>query len=340
MKTILVTSGCGYIGSHKLADLVQNGFQVISADDHSHSTGELLAGVEKIKGVKVKNYKTNLCDLEAVKTIFRENNIDGIIHFAAFKSVDESVKEPLLYFQNNLTSLVNLLECTELFEVPYFVFSSSCSVYGDVEKMPVTEDTVLTEPKSPYGRTKKIGEEIISDFAKTSATKFILLRYFNPVGAHPSGIIGEVPYGAPSNLVQVIMQCAIGKIPVLNVYGHEYNTRDGSCIRDFSHVCYIATAHTLALKKTFNSPVAGNYTIYNLGTGNGVTVLEAIRAFETVTGMKVNYQLSAPRKGDVVAIYANNDKAKNDLSWEPVYNINEMMRTAWKWQTVLTGKSK
>ncbi len=337
MKTILVTGGCGYIGSHTLVDLLQNGFHVISADDQSRSTGELLSGVEKITGISVKNYKINLCDLEAVKTIFRENKIDGIIHFAAFKSVDESVREPLLYFQNNLISLVNLLECTKIFDVPYFVFSSSCSVYGDVDKMPVTEDTVLTEPKSPYGRTKKIGEEIISDFAKTSTTKFILLRYFNPVGAHPSGEIGEIPYGAPSNLVPVIMQCAIGKIPVLNVYGHEYNTRDGSCIRDFIHVCDIATAHTLALKRMFDPAVTTNYTIYNLGTGNGVTVLEAIKAFEKVTGRKVNYQLSAPREGDVVAIYANNDKAKNDLAWKPVYDINEMMRTAWKWQNVLTG---
>ncbi len=340
MKTILVTGGCGYIGSHTLVDLIQNGFEVISVDNHSRSTGELLDGVEAITGVRVKNYKADLCNMEAVKAIFSENKIDGIIHFAAYKSVDESVKEPLIYFQNNLTSLVNLLECTKLFDVPYFVFSSSCSVYGDVEKMPVTEDTVLTEPKSPYGRTKKIGEEIISDFAKTSATKFILLRYFNPVGAHPSGVIGEIPYGAPSNLVPVIMQCAIGAIPVLNVYGHEYNTRDGSCIRDFIHVCDIATAHTLALKKMFDSSVTDNYTIYNLGTGNGVTVLEAISAFEKVTGVKVNYQLTAPREGDVVAIYANNDKAKKDLAWEPVYNINDMMRTAWKWQGVLKGLVK
>ncbi len=335
MATILVTGGCGFIGSHTLVDLIQNGYNVISIDNNSRSSGNLLAGVQKITGVEVKNYKTDLCDYNAVKKIFESNKIDGIIHFAAYKAVDESVKDPLLYYRNNFESLVNLLDCTREFEIPYFVFSSSCSVYGDIDKMPVTEETVLSEPKSPYGRTKKVGEEIISDFAKTVSTRFILLRYFNPVGAHPSSVIGEVPFGSPSNLIPAITWFASGRLPMLKVFGSEYNTRDGSCVRDFIHVCDIASAHTLAIKNLEQRGSGANSVeIYNLGTGNGVTVLEAIQAFEKVSGKKLDYQLAPAREGDVIAIYANNDKAKKDLKWEPRFGLEDMMRTAWDWELV------
>lgn len=333
MQRILVTGGCGYIGSHTLVDLIQNGFEVVSIDNNSRSTEWLLTGVEKITGKNVENYKVDLCDLDAVKEVFRKQKIDGVIHFAAYKAVDESVKEPLLYYRNNFASLVNLLDCIKEFSIPYFVFSSSCSVYGDVEKMPVTEDTLLAEPKSPYGRTKKVGEEIIKDFAKSCDTRFILLRYFNPVGAHPSALIGEIPFGAPTNLVPAITQFAAGRLPALRVYGSEYTTRDGSCVRDFVHVCDIAAAHTLAVKRL--SRVAGealSVEIYNLGTGNGVTVFETIKAFEKVTGIQLNYQLAPARDGDVIAIYANNDKARNNLGWKPLFRLEEMMKTAWAWE--------
>jgi UDP-glucose 4-epimerase len=333
MQTILVTGGCGFIGSHTLVDLIQHGYNVISIDNNSRSTEKLLAGVFEITGIQVGNYPIDLCDPVATREVFRKNQIDGIIHFAAYKSVDESVKEPLLYYRNNFISLINLLDFTREFNIPSFVFSSSCSVYGDVNIMPVTETTELAEPKSPYGNTKKVGEEIIRDFAKSSNTKFILLRYFNPVGAHPSGLIGEIPFGPPSNLIPAITQFAARKIPALNVYGSEYNTRDGSCIRDFIHVCDIAAAHTLALKHLSSSGSdSPSYVIYNLGTGNGVSVLEAIKAFENVTGMKLNYQLTSAREGDVVEIYANNEKARQYLGWEPVFTIEEMMKTAWDWE--------
>jgi len=338
MKTILVTGGCGYIGSHTIVDLIQHGFNVVSVDNNSRSTTQLLGGVEKITGVKVKNYSIDLCNLTMLKSVFSENKIDGIIHFAAYKSVDESVREPLKYFDNNLVSLLNVLDCAKEFDIKDFVFSSSCSVYGDIDKMPVTEDTLLTEPKSPYGRTKKIGEEIICDIAKVSNTRFILLRYFNPVGAHASSLIGEVPFGKPSNLIPAITQFAAGILPALKVYGYEYATRDGSCIRDFVHVCDIAAAHTLALKKLIDKvDYNGLFEIYNLGTGNGVTVLETIKAFEKVSELKLDYELTPPREGDVIAIYANNEKARNELGWQPQYGIEEMMATAWKWQLALAA---
>ena len=245
--TILVTGGCGYIGSHTIVDLLENGYDVISVDNNSRSTMQLLEGAQKITGKKFPHYNLDLCNLEATRSIFQHHTIDGIIHFAAFKSVDESVTIPLSYFQNNLISQINILKCTEEFKVPHFVFSSSCSVYGNADTIPVTEETPLKAAESPYGRTKQIGEEMIRDIAKVSKTNFILLRYFNPVGAHPSSIIGEVPFGRPSNLVPAITQFAAGKLSALKVFGTDYDTRDGSCIRDFIHVCDIAHAHTLAI---------------------------------------------------------------------------------------------
>lgn len=333
--TILVTGGCGYIGSHTIADLLENGYDVVSVDNNSRSTTQLLEGVQKITGKKVTNYKVDLCNFDETRKIFEKHKIDGIIHFAAFKSVDESVKFPLLYFQNNLVSQINILRCTEEFKIPNFVFSSSCSVYGNADVIPVTEETKLKEAESPYGRTKQIGEDMIRDIAKISASRYILLRYFNPVGSHPSALIGEVPFGRPSNLIPAITQFAIGKLPGLKVYGTDYDTRDGSCIRDFIHVSDIARAHTLAIDCLVKGATPSNCEILNLGTGNGVTVLEAIHAFEKISGKKLGYELADRRPGDVVAVYANNDKAKTMLGWKPQFSLDDMMNTAWKWELVL-----
>src|SRR6201988_4090577 len=234
MDKILVTGGCGYIGSHTIVDLVANGFEVICVDNNVRSSPRILEGVEKITGKKIKNYKVDLCNYDDPYAIFQENeNIAGIIHFAAYKAVGESVEHPLLYFENNLLSLINLLKCVQEFEIPHFVFSSSCTVYGNPDRIPVTEDTPPKPAESPYGYTKQMGEQIINEFAKSAGTHCILLRYFNPVGAHPSIKIGEMPIGKPQNLVPVITQTAIGKLDKMYVYGNDYNTRDGSCLRDF-----------------------------------------------------------------------------------------------------------
>jgi len=335
MDTILVTGGCGYIGSHTIVDLIENGYDVISIDNNSRSTTRLLEGAQKITGRKIINYTVDLCDLKATQEVFRKHTIQGIIHFAAFKSVDESVEKPMMYFQNNLVSQINILRCAEEFNVPHFVFSSSCSVYGNADTIPVTEETPLKRAESPYGRTKQIGEDMIMDVAKGSSRRFILLRYFNPTGAHPSSIIGELPFGRPSNLVPAITQFAAGKLPALKVYGNDYDTRDGSCIRDFIHVSDIAHAHTLAIGYMAKDKSASNCEIFNLGTGNGVTVLEAIHAFEKVSGKKLGYSIAERRAGDIIAVYANNDKARQKLKWVPKFDLNDMMKTAWNWENAL-----
>src|SRR3982751_1992323 len=248
MSKILVTGGCGYIGSHTIVDLVENGYDVISVDNNSRSNPRILEGVEKITGKKIKNYKVDLCNFDDTFAIFQENvDIIGIIHFAAYKAVGESVEQPLLYFENNLTSLINLLKCVGEFKIPWFVFSSSCTVYGNPDHIPVTEATPPKPAESPYGYTKQMGEQIVNEFSKSYPAQCILLRYFNPVGAHPSAIIGELPIGKPQNLVPAITQTAIGKLPQMKVYGDDYPTRDGSCIRDYIHVSDIAHAHTLSL---------------------------------------------------------------------------------------------
>jgi len=333
MSKILVTGGCGYIGAHTIVDLIENGYDVISIDDNSRSTPYLLSGIEKITGVRVKNYKVNLCDYDDTRAVFQENpDIKGIIHFAAFKAVGESVEKPLMYFENNLPSLVNLLKCTDEFKVPYFVFSSSCTVYGNPDSIPVTESSPTKPAESPYGLTKQMGEQIIEHSSPVLDTQFILLRYFNPVGAHPSIEIGELPIGRPANLVPAITQSAIGKIPALTVHGKDYPTRDGSNIRDYIHVSDIAHAHTLGIKMLEEQKTNKKVEIYNLGTGNGVTVLETIQAFEEASGQKLDYQIGPRRAGDVVAIYANNEKAVTDLGWEIKYDLNAMMKTAWDWE--------
>jgi UDP-glucose 4-epimerase len=333
MQKILVTGGCGYIGAHTIVDLFENGYDVISIDNNSRSTPQLLAGIEKITGKKVKNYKVDLCSYDETVAVFQENrDISAIIHFAAYKAVGESVEEPLLYFENNLQSLVNLLKCTKEFGIPNFVFSSSCTVYGNPQQIPVTEKTPQQPAESPYGATKQMGERILEDFARTGFIKPILLRYFNPVGAHPSISIGELPLGKPANLVPAITQTAIGKLPAMQVYGNDYDTRDGSCLRDFIHVSDIAHAHTLAVNLMLSGKNEKTVEVFNLGTGNGVTVLEAIRAFESVSGVKLNYSIGPRRPGDVIAIYANNDKAVRELGWNIKYNLEDMMRTAWEWE--------
>lgn len=338
--TILVTGGCGYIGSHTITDLLENGYDVVSVDNNSRSTMKLLEGAQKITGKQVVHYNVDLCNFEKTRAIFEKHSIQGIIHFAAFKAVDESMHEPLMYFQNNLVSQINMLRCAEEFKVPNFVFSSSCSVYGNADVIPVTEETPLKKAESPYGRTKQIGEDMIMDLARVSKSRFILLRYFNPVGAHPSAIIGEVPFGRPSNLIPAITQFAAGKLPALKVYGTDYETRDGSCLRDFIHVCDIAHAHTLAIDYLVKGSPGTNCELLNLGTGNGVTVLEAIRAFEKVTGKKLNYELADRRIGDVVAVYANNDKAKKLLNWIPQYSLDDMMKSAWDWEMAMAVTSR
>jgi UDP-glucose 4-epimerase len=333
MNKILVTGGCGYIGAHTIVDLIENGFDVISIDDNSRSTTYLLEGIEKITGKKVKNYKVDLKDYNDTRAVFQENeDIVGIIHFAAYKAVGESVEEPLMYYENNMFSLINLLKCVQEFSIPHFVFSSSCTVYGNPDAIPVTEQSPIKKAESPYGSTKQMGEEVIMNVVKASEFKAILLRYFNPVGAHPSALIGELPLGKPANLVPAITQTAIGKIPEMQVWGTDYDTRDGSCIRDYIHVSDISHAHTLALQYLIKNKNKSNCDVFNLGTGNGVTVLEAITAFEEVSGVKLNYKLGPRRAGDVVAIYANNDYAVSSLGWEIKYDLKEMMRTAWAWE--------
>lgn len=333
MAKILVTGGCGYIGSHTIVDLLENGFDVISVDNNSRSSTYLLDGIQKISGKKVKNYHVDLKNFDDTLAIFQENDdIEGVIHFAAYKAVGESVAEPLMYYENNMFSLINLLKCVKEFNVPYFVFSSSCTVYGNPDEIPVTEQTPEKPAESPYGATKQMGERIIRDFAAQNKTACILLRYFNPVGAHPSILLGELPLGKPANLVPAITQTAIGKLPQMKVFGSDYPTRDGSCLRDYIHVSDIANAHTLSVQYLIDKKNKHNCETFNLGTGNGVTVFEAIKAFEEVSGVKLNYTVGPRRPGDVIAVYANNDLAVKTLGWKIKYNLKEMMDTAWKWE--------
>lgn len=333
MAKILVTGGCGYIGSHTIVDLLENGFSVISIDDLSRSSAYALKGIEQVTGKQVKNYEVDLKNFDETLAVFQENpDITGVIHFAAYKAVGESVVNPLLYYENNLFGLVNILKCVAEFGVPHFVFSSSCTVYGNPDTLPVTESSPVKKAESPYGATKQMGEEILQNFSSTGNCQAVLLRYFNPVGAHPSTAIGELPVGKPQNLVPVITQTAIGKLPKLTVFGNDYPTRDGSCIRDYIHVCDIASAHTLAIKYLMSEKNTTPCEIFNLGTGNGVTVLEAIHAFEKVSGTKLNYEIGPRRPGDVIATYANNNAAIKELGWQIKYGLDEMMRTAWAWE--------
>ncbi|MBL7764994.1 MAG: UDP-glucose 4-epimerase GalE [Chitinophagaceae bacterium] len=340
MPKILVTGGAGYIGSHTLVDLIEHGFEVVSIDNFSRSSSDVFKGIEKITGVVVKNYPIDLCDHESVRRVFLENrDLIGIIHFAAYKSVPESIEFPMRYYENNMNSLFNILKCAEEFNIAHFVFSSSCSVYGNVESLPVTENTPLAKPECAYAASKQMGEQVIADFSRVSSGKYIALRYFNPVGAHSSSLIGENPIGIPNNLIPLITRTAAGLIDQLTVWGGDYQTRDGSCVRDFIHVMDIAKAHTLALEYMLKGKIVKDYEIFNLGTGEGVTVLEAIHSFEKVSGIKLNYIIGPRRAGDVMAIYADNQLVRSRLGWAPLFDLDNMMLTAWQWQQRLGEKA-
>ena len=340
MHKILITGGCGYIGSHTAIDLLEKGFEVISIDNLSLSKTFIPDRIRDITGKPFHNYRVDCRDLNKMRNIIDQHGqISGIIHFAAFKSVGESVKKPLVYFDNNINSTINILRIAEEFGIPNLVFSSSCSIYGNNAQQPVTEDTPYSTPESPYGWTKLISEQMIAAHAKQSKTKFIALRYFNPVGAHSSGRLGEIPFGNPENLVPNITQTAIGKKSGFTVYGTDYDTRDGSCVRDYVHVMDIADAHTLALQYQLDAKQLDNYQVFNLGSGSGVTVLELIQAFEKVSGVKLHYTLGPRREGDVVSIFADNTNAIQQLNWHARYSLEDMMRTAWQWEQTMREES-
>ena len=335
---ILITGGAGYIGSHTIIEIIQNtDWEVVSIDNYSNSSEDTYDRIKEITSKEVQYYNIDLRDLSKTVKVFEDNpDIKGIIHFAAFKAVGESVEKPLMYYDNNINSLNNILKCQAKFNVPSLIFSSSCSVYGNVEELPVTENSKLSKSESPYAYTKQIGEVMVNDFINVNkGLKAISLRYFNPVGAHVTGLNGELSNTAPNNLVPFITQTAIGKLKQLTVFGDDYETRDGTCIRDYVHVSDIANAHVLALGVLIDGNAKKEHDIINLGTGNGVTVLEAINAFEKVSGKQLNYHIGARREGDVESIYANNEKAKNILNWTSEKNLDDMMLSAWKWEKYL-----
>lgn len=334
MKKILVTGGCGYIGSHTIIDLIDNGFDIVSIDDLSNAHVSSIEHIKKITGRTVPNYTVDLTNLEATRDVFqKEGPFAGIVHFAAYKLVGESVEKPLDYFRNNVLSLLNILECMREFATDNIIFSSSCSVYGNSRELPVTETTPRQEAESPYGRTKQMGEDILRDVSTlTGQPQTVLLRYFNPAGAHESGLHGEDPANKASNLVPVITETAIGKREKMTVFGTDYDTRDGSCVRDYIHVMDLAAAHTLALQYLLEKRNEAPCEVFNLGIGQGVTVLEAIHAFEQVTGQTLTYNLGPRRPGDVEAIFANYDRAADRLGWQPKRNIEDIMRSAWEWE--------
>ena len=335
MNTVLVTGGAGYIGSHTIIELINANFKVISVDNYINSNATTYDRIKEITGADIPFYNTDLRDLENARKIFQENtDIVGVIHFAALKSVPDSVDNPDFCFDNNNNSLINIAKCCVEFNVPNLIFSSSCSVYGNVnpEDLPVTEDTPLKKAESPYGYTKQNGEVILEFMCNAYPLHAICLRYFNPVGAHISGKIGELPAKRVNNLVPVITQAAAGVIPHFTVFGDDYATRDGSCIRDYIHVSDIADAHVKALQKKISGEYSTAYDIINLGSGDGVSVFEAINAFEEASGVKAPHEIGSKRAGDVESIYSNPVKAEQVLDWKPKYSIHDMMSSAWKWQ--------
>ncbi|WP_395634107.1 UDP-glucose 4-epimerase GalE [Flavobacterium sp.] len=333
MKKVLVTGGLGFIGSHTVVELHNAGFEAIIIDNLSNSSISVLDGIERIIGYKPFFQNIDLREKAAVQQFFaQQQDVVGVIHFAASKAVGESVENPLLYYENNLNTLVYILQ--ELSQMPEanFIFSSSCTVYGQAEKMPITEDASVQPAMSPYGNTKQIGEEIITDTTKVTNINAILLRYFNPVGAHPSAEIGELPNGVPQNLVPFITQTGMGLRQQLSVYGNDYPTPDGTAVRDYIHVVDLAKAHVVALQRLLNKQNAEKVETFNLGTGTGSSVLEVIQAFEKVSGQKLPYQIVGRREGDITSAYANTDKANTVLGWKAELTLEESLASAWKWE--------
>lgn len=329
MKHILVTGGSGYIGSHTVVELLNSGYLVTVADSLINSKQESLRRCEEITGQKIPFVKVDICDTLAVENLFSSNHFDGVIHFAGLKAVGESVEKPILYYRNNLNSTINILEAMKNHNVNQLVFSSSATVYGDPAKVPITEDMPLS-PTNPYGQTKLMCERIITDFAKSNSSfKATLLRYFNPIGAHKSGLIGEDPYDIPNNLVPYIAQVAAGKLECLNVFGDDYETPDGTGVRDYIHVVDLAKGHLSALEKHVNG-----ISIYNLGTGKGYSVLEVIKAFEQACKKTIPFNVTARRPGDIAVCYADPSKARLDLNWKAEKSLNEMCQDTWRWQNI------
>jgi len=338
MKKILITGGAGYIGSHTAVELWNAGLEPIILDDLSNSHAQVLQRLKEITGKSFSFYKGDCNDRVVLDQISREHDIAGVIHFAAFKAVGESTIKPLDYYKNNLGSLLVLLEYMRDKGIKDLVFSSSCTVYGQPDQLPVTETTPRKEAESPYGNTKKIGEDILLDYVKSKpGIRIIALRYFNPVGAHPSGKIGELPIGIPQNLVPFITQTAAGIREKLVVFGDDYDTSDGSCIRDYIHVVDLANAHGKALAYLFSQEL-NFFDVFNVGTGKGNTVLEVIRSFESVTGLKLNYEIGPRRAGDVIKTWADTRKINQELGWYAKYTLDDCMRDSWRWQQTLTSK--
>lgn len=330
---ILVTGGLGFIGSHTVVELQNQGFEVVIVDDLSNSSEDVLKGIVAITNKKPVFEKLDLREKAKVQDFFKKHqDISGVIHFAASKAVGESVVNPLLYYENNINSLVYLLQELQKLPDSNFIFSSSCTVYGQAEKMPITEDAAIQTAMSPYGNTKQIGEEIITDTAKVTNINAILLRYFNPIGAHPSAEIGELPLGVPQNLVPFITQTGLGLRKELSVFGDDYPTADGTCVRDYIHVVDLAKAHVIAMKRLLDKKNLDKVEIFNLGTGTGSSVLEVIHAFEKVSGQKLPYKIVPRREGDITSAYANTDKANNVLGWKAQSTLEEAMASAWKWE--------
>lgn len=339
-RKILVTGGTGYIGSHTTVELINKGFEVVIIDNLYNSEEEVIDRIRQITGIRPGLEVFDICDSERLNNFFKKHkDIAGIIHFAAYKAVGESVNKPLEYYRNNLLTLINLLDGMRTFGVPGLVFSSSCTVYGQPEKLPVSESAPLQPATSPYGNTKQICEEIIRDTsASDSNIKAISLRYFNPIGAHPSALIGELPRGVPENLVPFITQTAYGLREELKIFGDDYDTPDGSCIRDYLHVVDLAKAHVTAVNRLIENKNKSNYEIFNLGTGTGVSVLEAISSFERVTGIKLKYRITDRRPGDIEKIWADPTLANKELGWKTVSTLDEAMKTAWEWEKQIRKK--
>lgn len=344
MKKILVTGGLGYIGSHTVVELQKSGYQAIIVDNLSNSSLDVLEGITDITNTPPIFERLDLRYKSDVSDFFKEHkDIEGIIHFAASKAVGESVENPLLYYENNLNTLIYLLQECNAHGIENFIFSSSCTVYGEPDSLPITEDAPVKKATSPYGNTKQISEEILQDTCAISSLKSIALRYFNPIGAHETALIGELPAGVPQNLVPFITQTAAGIREQLSVYGDDYPTEDGSCIRDYIHVVDLAKAHVIALERLLSKDVAsksatkGNFEVFNLGTGRGSSVLEVVNSFEKTTGEKLNYKIVERRQGDVISVYADTEKANEVLGWKAQESMEEALASAWMWEKKVRG---